>query len=186
MSKHYSIEELRDMMADLILSQKETDKKFQDTDKKFKETDKTVKKLAGLFTTQCGKLVEALVEPSCIKIFRERGVLIEQSFQNVKAKHEERDMEIDVLLVNDTELVVVEVKTTCRPGYIEDLKDKLVDFKLFFPQYKNYDVYGAIAAIKFESSTDKLAYKSGLFVIKASGDGFMRITNDQKFKPKAF
>ena len=60
--KNYSFEDLRGMMADLILSQKETDKKFQNTDKKFQETekllsekfqdtDKKVKELANLFTT---------------------------------------------------------------------------------------------------------------------------------------
>ena len=184
--KNYSFEDLRGMMADLILSQKETDKKFKDTekllsekfqetDKKFQETDKKVKELANLFTTQWGKLVEALVEPSCLRLFQERGVLIEQSSQNVKAKHNGRDMEIDVLLVNDTELVVIEVKTTCRPEYIDGLKAKLKEFKAFFPQYKNYNAYGALAALKYDGASDKYAYRNGFFVIKATGDGLMKI-----------
>jgi hypothetical protein len=170
--KNYSFEDLRGMMAELILSQRETekllsekfqdtDKKFQDTDKKFQETDKKVKELANLFTTQWGKLVEALVEPSCLRLFQERGVLIEQSSQNVKAKHNGRDMEIDVLLVNDTELVVIEVKTTCRTEYIDDLKEKLKGFKAFFPQYKNYSAYGALAALKYDGASDKYAYRNG-------------------------
>ena len=195
--KNYSFEDLRGMMAELILSQRETekllsekfqdtDKKFQDTDKKFQETDKKVKELANLFTTQWGKLVEALVEPSCLRLFQERGVLIEQSSQNVKAKHNGRDMEIDVLLVNDTELVVIEVKTTCRPEYIDDLKEKLKEFKAFFPQYKNYSAYGALAALKYDGASDKYAYRNGFFVIKATGDGLMEIVNNNDFKPEAY
>ena len=64
--KNYSFEDLRGMMADLILSQKETEKLLSE---KFQETDKKVKELANLFTTQWGKLVEALVEPSCLRLF---------------------------------------------------------------------------------------------------------------------
>ena len=188
--KNYSFEDLRGMMAELILSQKETDKKFQETEKllseKFQETDKKVKELANLFTTQWGKLVEALVEPSCLRLFQERGVLIEQSSQNVKAKHNGRDMEIDVLLVNDTELVVIEVKTTCRPEYIDGLKEKLKEFKAFFPQYKNYSAYGALAALKYDGASDKYAYRNGFFVIKATGDGLMKIVNNKDFKPEAY
>ena len=63
------IQELRDLVKDLIISQKETDAKFKDTDSWFKETDaafkETTKKIneaIDLFTGQWGKLMESLVE----------------------------------------------------------------------------------------------------------------------------
>jgi hypothetical protein len=105
---------------------------FQETDKKFKETDKKIKELAGLFTTQWGKLVEALVEPSCLKLFQGRGIQIEQSFRNVKANMGGDEMECDVLLVNSNELVVVEVKTTFRVEYAIEFAERLSKFKSFF------------------------------------------------------
>jgi len=159
---------------------------FQETDKKFQETDKKIKELAGLFTTQWGKLIEALVQPSCLKLFKERGVQIEQIFPNVKAKHGKKDMECDILLVNSKELVVVEVKTTFRPEFVTDFTDKLALFKEFFPQYKNYKVLGAVAALKYEGQSDKYAYRSGLFVLSCSGEGIMKIINDKKFVPNGF
>ena len=154
---------------------------------KFQDSDKKVKELANLFTTHWGKLVEALVEPSCLSLFQERDVLTEQSYQNVKAKHAGKNMECDVLLVNDTELVVIEVKNTCRPEYIDDLKEKLKEFQAFFPQYKNYSPYGALAALKYDGASDKYAYRNGFFVIKATeGDGLIKIVKDHDFKPEVY
>ena len=168
----------------------ETDKKFQETKEllstKFLETDKKIKELANLFTTQWGKLIESLVEPSCVKLFQDRGVQIEQSFQNVKAKHGKTDMECDILLVNSSELVVVEVKTTFRPEYATEFAKKLVSFKKFFPQYKGYKVLGAVAALKYEGQSDKFAYRLGLFVLRSNGEGIIKIINDKKFVPKGF
>jgi Holliday junction resolvase-like predicted endonuclease len=159
---------------------------FQETDKKFQETDKKIKELAGLFTTQWGKLVEALVEPSCLKLFQDRGIQIEQSFQNVKAKYGKHEMECDILLVNNSELVVVEVKTTFKPEYATEFADKLKLFKKIFPQYKGYKVIGAVAALKYEGQSDKFAYRQGVFVLRCTGEGIIKIMNDKKFIPKEF
>jgi hypothetical protein len=164
----------------------ETDRKFQETDRKFQETDRKIKALAGLFTTQWGKLVESLVEPACLKLFKERGIKIEQSMRNVKVQHGDEGMECDVLLVNSEELVVVEVKTTGRVEDIREFIEKLKAFKRFFKQYKTYRVYGAVAALKYDGEADKLAYRQGLFVLSSSGEGLIKIANDHKFKPLCF
>jgi hypothetical protein len=165
---------------------KETDKQFKETDRKFQETDKKIKALANLFTTQWGKLVEALVEPSCLRLFKERGIMIEQSMRNVKVRHGNEGMECDVVLVNGTELVVVEVKTTCRVEDVREFAQKLKGFKKFFKQYSAYKVYGALAAIQYDAEADKLAYRQGLFVLKSSGQGLIEIANDEAFVPMAF
>jgi hypothetical protein len=169
---------------------KETDRlltdKFQETDRKFQETDKKIKELANLFTTQWGKLVESLVEPACLQLFQSRGIEIGQSYQNVKARHGNKDIECDIVLVNSVELVVVEVKTTFRPEDVNEFTEKLATFKVFFPQYKGYNVLGATAALKYEGQSDKYAYRQGLFVLRSTGEGIIKIVNDNLFVPKAY
>jgi hypothetical protein len=71
-------------------------------------------------------------------------------------------MESVVLLVNDTELVVIE-KTTFMPENVYDLKEKLKEFKAFLPQFKNYSAYGTLAALKYDGSSDKYAYRNVFF-----------------------
>ncbi len=56
------------------LMYQETDKKFQETEKLVKENGKRIKELSKLFTTQWGKLVEALVRPASLRLFLERGI----------------------------------------------------------------------------------------------------------------
>ncbi len=171
---------------EIAKSFEETDRKFQKTDKQFKETDKKIKDLSNLFTTQWGKLIESLVAPGCLNLFKNRGLEIEQSYRNIEVVKDGKQMECDVLLVNSNELVVVEVKTTLRTSNVDEFIEKLKVFKKFFKQYKSYKVYGAVAALTFAEQSDTYAYRSGCFVIKSSGEGLVEIANDKKFKPKEF
>ncbi len=173
-------------MKEETVTLEEVWKLFKETDLRFKETDKKIQGLADLFTSQWGKLVEALVAPGCLKLFQDRNIDISQSYENVESKKGGRQMELDVMLVNDTELVVVEVKTTMKVYLVKQFLEKLKEFKTFFPQYQNYKVYGAVAAIKFQEKSEVFAESHGLFVIKTSGEGILSLENPSSFKPKSF
>ena len=173
---------------------KETDerleKKFKETDerleKSFKETDKKIKELANLFTTQWGKLVEALLSPGTLELFKEWGIKVEVKTRNVEVENEKGRVvvEYDILLLNKEEVVVIEVKTTVRVSDVKEfIEEKLSKFKEYLPSYADKRVYGAIAGLNFEEDSDKFAYRQGLFVLKAS-DGIVEIANDKNFKPK--
>ena len=47
------------------------------------------------------------------------------------------------------------------------------------------ELYGALAGIHIEEGADKFAYRRGLFVL-GSGEGMIKILNDEDFKPKNF
>ncbi|MBM3242714.1 hypothetical protein FJZ31_41165, partial [Candidatus Poribacteria bacterium] len=83
MSSELTKEDILRMFAetDRILDKrfKETDERFKETDKRFKETDEKIKELAGLFTGQWGKLIEAMVKPSALNLFQERGVKVTET-----------------------------------------------------------------------------------------------------------
>ncbi|MBP6445942.1 MAG: hypothetical protein KA341_04005, partial [Saprospiraceae bacterium] len=78
------IQEIKQLLKELVLSQKETDNKFKETDSKFKETDsrfketdikfketdKRIKAAFDLFEGQWGKLMESLVEGDLIKLLQ--------------------------------------------------------------------------------------------------------------------
>jgi len=66
------------------------DSRFEETDRRldrrFEETDKKIKELASLFTGQWGKLVEALVKPSALKLFQERDVNVTETYQRLESR----------------------------------------------------------------------------------------------------
>ena len=182
-----------------LLSEKfqETDRKFQETDKKFQETkellsekfqetDKNLRKLEGLFTSQWGKLIEALVRPSALRLFQERGINITQTMQRVEIQKGNLRREFDIILVDGDIAVVVEVKTTLKVDDINEHLDDLKNFTKIMPQYQGYKIYGAVAYINSDEGSDRHAYREGLFVITLSGEGVVKIKNDLYFTPVDF
>jgi hypothetical protein len=167
---------------------KDTDRRFKETDKQFKETDKKIKELSNLFTTQWGKLVEALVEPGAVNLFRERGIDVRYTARRIEVEDEKRRKiaEYDIVLVNDKEVVIIEVKTTVKKEDVDYFLEKLAKVREHLRSLvKDKKVYGAVAGISFDEGVDRYAYRSGLFVLKSEG-GIIRIANDPKFKPKVW
>ncbi len=161
----------------------ETNRKFQETDKKFQETDKKLNKLEQLFTSQWGKLVESLVEGDILTLLNQRGIKVTDTIKRRKGRREGVDYEFDIIVINGSEIVIVEVKTTLRPGDIRHFLKKLKQAKNWMPEYADKIVYGAVAYISEDAGTAAMAEKNGLFVIKATGDS-ANIVNTDDFVPK--
>jgi hypothetical protein len=177
--------------TDRILTEKfqETDKllteKFKETDKQFKETDRKIRELDRLFTSQWGKLVESLVEGDLIKLLKEREIEVESIIPRRRGNKNGQNYEFDLIAINGTEMVIVEVKTTLRPDDIDDFHQKLWKAKTYMPEYHDKIIYGAVAFITADGSSDRMAEKQGFFVIRATGSS-SSIVNKPGFKPKPF
>jgi len=164
----------------------ESVKQFHKTAKQFRETDKKIDKLAGRFDTQWGKLVESLAEDGVLKLFKQRGIKVREVYSRVKSERHGRHAEIDLLLVNDAEIVVIEVKTTLKADHVKDFLDRMDEFNIFFPHWKGLKTYGAVAALRMEQASERYAAKQGLFVIKVGGEGLVTLLNDDAFMAHDF
>jgi hypothetical protein len=159
--------------------------KFQETDKQFKETDRKIRELDRLFTSQWGKLVESLVEGDLIKLLKEREIQVESIIPRRRGFKDGQNYEFDLIAINGKEMVIVEVKTTLRPDDIDDFHKKLWKAKTYMPEYHDKIIYGAVAFITADGSSDRMAQNKGFFVIKATGSS-SSIVNEPGFMPKAF
>lgn len=166
------------------------EERFRETDaridKYFRETSTQIRKLEGLFTTQWGRLLEALVKPAALKLFQQRGLAVHRIHERSEARLNGDTKEIDLILTNDTELVAIEVKTTLTVADINEFLQDLADFTTYFPVYRNFRIYGAVAAINIAENADRYAYKQGLFVLTLTGDDLVEIRNDARFRPLDF
>ena len=180
--------EIKELVAATSIQMQETDRRMQETDKKMQETDrmmketaKRMKELQGLFTTQWGKLIEALTKPAALKLFREHGLHVTQIYKGAHyGEYDSGAMEVDVILCNTTEVVAVEVKTTCKVDDVKYFMKQMDHFKETFHHFAQSNVYPAVAALQYDEESDIYALKHGLYVLHANGDGIFNLTTPKK------
>ena len=163
----------------------EETKRRDELAKTLRDSRRRINKLDELFTSQWGKLVEALVDGKVVQILNERGIKVEQTNQRSVGFYDGKKQEIDILAINGDEIVAIEVKTTLRPEDIKVFEDKLKVLKLWMRQYAGEKVYGAMSYIRADAGSAELATKRGLFTIKAVGSSAY-LTNAEDFKPRSF
>ena len=157
---------------------KETDRMMKETSAQMKETDRKMKQLFDQFTTQWGRVLEEVTKPAALKLFKDIGIEIEHVFQESRhRKREEDEMEADVILVNTTAVVVVEVKTTLKTHDVDYFLKQMEKFKELFREFKDRTVYVAVAAIKFDGDSDVYARKKGVFVLRCNGESIFGLDN---------
>ncbi|GBF80511.1 DUF3782 domain-containing protein [Aphanothece sacrum] len=166
----------------------EADRRAAEADRRLAKLEKAsanaMRAVEGL-TTRWGRFVEELVEPAVIKLFRDKGIDVKETYSRARVKRQGIAMEIDILAVDETEIVLVECKSRLSKDDVNEFLEKLSRFKEAFPHYQNYHAYGAVAGIEIDEGVDRYAYKQGLFVIKPSGET-VEIINDSGFMPKSW
>lgn len=135
-----------------------------------KETDRKMKELNSQFISQSGHIVEGLMEPAALNLFKAAGFDIVRCWKEMKgtSKTTGKKMEVDLFYHDTTEAVAVEVKINCTKQKVDHFIEQMTHFKEIFDQFADVKVYAAIAALNFERGADKYAAEKGLFVIRVS------------------
>jgi len=163
----------------------DTDRKFQDTDRKFQETDRKLKEVLnslGRLGNKLGDFVEEMVKPALVRLFQSRGIAVHEVHRGVSAERQGEAIEIDLLVVNDSEVVAVECKSSLSTDDVDEHLARLARLRRLLPRYTEARVMGAVAAIVLHDDVARYAYRNGLFVLAQSGDGVV-IRNDANFVP---
>ncbi|NJL49668.1 MAG: DUF3782 domain-containing protein [Leptolyngbyaceae cyanobacterium SM2_5_2] len=170
------------------VSQTAADRRAAAADRRLERLEKiaanTSREVAGL-TTRWGQFVENLVKPAVVGLFQERGIEVQETARRMKSKRPGAQMEIDIFAVNGEVAVAIEVKSRLSQRDVDEFIAKLGQFKLAFPHYGAYQIYGAVAGIEIDAGVDRYAYQRRLFVIQQTGDT-VTIANDLMFRPLAW
>lgn len=196
------------LLAELAQAQKETERRFQETDRilkeqsqeterRFQETERILKEQSqktdrqikqvnqqiGKLGNRLGEFVEWQVRPSAVRLFRQKGIDVHELQSDVAVKREDGGLEIDLLVVNETEVVLVEVKSKLTQRDVDEHLERLGKFKRLMPRYRHMRVMGAVAAMVVADEVANYAYDKGLFVLTQSGEN-MTILNSSEFEPR--
>jgi len=160
----------------------------EDIKQLFKETDQRLAELGrqiGGLGNRLGEFVEGVVRPGLVRLFRERGIDVRETHRDLEAERNGKKAQIDLLVVDDEEVVVVEVKSKLSQRDVEEHLERLALFKEMFPRYADTRVFGAMAAMVVPEKQGTFAEGAGLFVIGQSGDDAVFL-NSAGFRPKAW
>ena len=187
-----SYEEILRLFKETDLKFKETDLKFQETDslltEKFRETDRLIKqtqKAIGELRNRLGQFVEKMVKPAVVRLFRQRGINVHRVISKMEANYGDEGIQGDLLLIDGSEAIVVECKSSLSVDDVNEHLDRLGKFKRFWPEYGGFNLFGAVAGMVVPDDVSRYAYRQGLYVLVQNGD-IVEIRNDDKFQPKVW
>ncbi|MBD2428701.1 DUF3782 domain-containing protein [Phormidium sp. FACHB-1136] len=192
------------LLGELADAQKETERRFQETKRRFQETERRFQESGRQFeetrrlitqqnqhlNEQLGKLgnrlgefVEWQVRPAVVRLFQERGIDVHEFHEGVSVQRGDEGIEIDLLVVNTTDAVVVEVKSKLTQADVTEHLERLSKFKRLMPRYGDVRAMGAVAGMVVPDGVARYAYRQGLFVLAQSGNS-VEILNDGSFTPR--
>jgi hypothetical protein len=189
--------ELATSQSELTAAQKETDLQLKEVSQAQKEnaqqqkaTDRQLKELGkqiGGLGAKFGSFTEGLALPSMEKILRQRFGM-EIISPSVRASREGRHMEIDVLAYTNGNLntaYIVEVKSHAKEESITQLKSILQRFRTFFPEHKDKQLYGILAAVDMSPELREKTLQEGFYVARIH-DQVFELDTPENFQPQSY
>jgi hypothetical protein len=193
--------ELATSQSELTAAQKETDLQLKEvsqaqkaTDRQLKElgkqTDRQLKELGkqiGGLGAKFGSFTEGLALPSMEKILRKRFGM-EVVSPSVRVSKDGKHVEIDVLAYTNGNLntaYIVEVKSHAREESITQLKSILQRFRTFFPEHKDKQLYGILAAVDMSPDLREKTLQEGFYVARIH-DQVFEFDIPENFQPQSY
>jgi hypothetical protein len=174
-----TIDDIRQILKELAQSQQELSQSQQETDKQIKSVSKQIGELGN----RLGEFVEYQVRPAVVRLFQERGIDVHELLPGLSVTRDHEGLEIDLLVVNDTDAILVEVKSKLTQRDVDEHLQRLAKFKRLMPRFRDVKALGAVAAMVVPDEVTSYAYRQGLFVLVQSGENVV-ILNDAEFIPQ--
>ncbi len=169
----------------LLESRQEFDRQMAEMRRENQESLREMRRMVAGLSDRWGSFVENLVKSSAIPVFEAKGFRFTSVYRGLGGRYGDFQMEVDVIVANETDAVVIEVKSHLTQEEVEDFLVRLPRFKDVLPFYQNHHVYGAVAGIDIDQGVDRYAYRQGLFVLQQAGE-FVKIANDDRFQPRTW
>ena len=180
-------DELKALVANLAISQAQTEEQVNKTSKVVAETSKVVEatskkveemtatlKSLGINVDGIGKTMGLDSEEFFYSSINENKILNNIKFDsimpNIRAKKAGRQHEMDIFLENGNSVGIIEVKNRVKEKDLEQLQKIVDNFYFFHPLFKNHKIIPAIAGKIFPKHIQNKALKNGFVVIKQVGN----------------
>ena len=112
-----SMDDLRTVMRELAEQSKDTDRRLNELGKQI-----------GGLGNRLGEFVEGMVRPGLVRMFRSYGLDVRETQRDVEASRDGVAVQIDLLVVNDTDMVAVEVKSKLTIERVDEQAQLVLEY----------------------------------------------------------
>jgi hypothetical protein len=118
-------------------------------------------------------------------VFRRIGLGLKKVKRNLKRQGQEA---YDLVALGSEVVLVMEIETKLMSKWSVDrfVDKKLPRFKELFPEYQEYQRFGAVGALVVKDDVGRYAEKAGLYVLTQTDEGGAALLNREGFKPRTF
>ncbi len=189
--------EIRAAQAETDRQLQATDRQLRATDRQLQATDRQLQELArqakrtqreiGGLANKFGGFTEGLAWPSLARIFEDRFHL-DVSAPRIRARRNGDSIELDAFAYSNHGLdlaLVAEVKSRFREEHLAAMKKKLASFPKFFPEHKNKELRGLVAAVDLPEHLAERVLRAGLYLARIRNDTFVLDLPDD-FTPRCW
>jgi len=150
-----TIDDIRQILKELAQSQQELAQSQKETDKQIKQVNKQIGELGD----RLGEFVEYHVRPAVVRLFQERGIDVHEFHPGISVKRDNEGLEVDLLVVNDTDAILVEVKSKLTQRDVDEHLQRLAKFKRLMSRFRDVKALGAVAAMVVPNQVASYAYR---------------------------
>jgi hypothetical protein len=172
-----STAELKEFLAGLVLSQKETDRQL-------KELGKQIGGLGNKF----GSFAEGLAYRSIARILREDFGMNDFIAPGVQVRKDGREEEYDILAYSNGGLnqgMIVEIKSNLRKEDIAQMKRKMDGIFQLLPEHRNKTFRGMIACVSGSTDLKKEVLENGWYLAHI-GEDLFELETPENFVAKTY
>ena len=118
-----------------------------------------------------GSVAEEFFINSISSTLRVGKIQYDELYKNLYKKTKKAEGEFDILLVNGTELALIETKYKAHENDIDDLINKKYNnFKKLYPEYKDYNHHLGLASFFISDETKEKALNNNVMILQRKGE----------------
>ncbi len=160
-------QELKDLVASLAISQRETSEQMKKTDEKL---DRIAKLVGGISNNQ-GDVAEEFFWNSISSKPTLGGITYDFADKNVTRKKGDIEDEYDILMVNGKDVAIIETKYKAHEkDIIKLINKKYANFQKLYPEYADYNHHLGLASFYINDDIKNDALKNNIMVLQRKGD----------------
>ncbi|KAK3605149.1 hypothetical protein CHS0354_000818 [Potamilus streckersoni] len=169
--KELSVEHKKtdEQIKELFASQKKTDEQIKELSVEHKKTESTLKGLG----FNVGMAVEEYFYNSLDLTKKVANIQFDDCQKNLHGFNRELKLqdEFDITMANTTKGLLVECKHhVVKEDVVKLRESKVKNLKILYPDFKDLEMYLAVAGASFDSDAKQEAKQSGIIILKQVGD----------------